>query len=650
MVMTWFDLSLSVTVAALLVMVPGLIVVSVLGLRGIRLWGLAAPASVTIVSTAALAAPLVGVPWSVLPVIATTVLFAVVALVLRVAVSRFSGRPLVPARPMGAVGSVAFVGALAVAGLAIAVQVIVMLGEPDNISQTFDNVFHLNAIRYAAEHANASPLFIASMTSGDGSAGFYPSGWHAFGSLVLLTTSSSVPVASNAIMIVFAALVWPASVILLVRELGISSRAGLLAAGASAAAFPAFPMLMLEYGVLYPYMMGVSLVPAVVAVVLRLASSDGQGGRAGWAIVSISLLPGVAVAHPGALVAVLVFSTGLLAITFVRTTRRAHSTRRRAILVSVAVVYLAVFAAAWYALRPEDAARSWTPQETVAQAVGEVVAVAPWYAPVNLVMAVLVVTGAFVAIRHRRTSDVVMLVVFGVAAFLYVVVSGLPYWEIRDLLVGAWYNNAPRLAALLPIAWVPLAARGAELLWRRLRVWQAQRRSGVLASAWSAVAAAVVVMVVIPQGGVMRQAVASAAPVYRFSDDAPLVSADELALIEKVPQIVPDDAVIVGSPWTGVALTYALADRRVLMPHTLTTTTSDADLINEGLNDATEGSAVCEAVRDLNAQYVLDFGRKEVNDGTHVYPGLRYLASSDAVELVESVGSARLYRIVACGS
>lgn len=147
----------------------------------------------------------------------------------------------------------------------------------------------------------------------------------------------------------------------------------------------------------------------------------------------------------------------------------------------------------------------------------------------------------------------------------------------------------------------------------------------------------------------MRQAVESASPLYRYTDDSPLLTTDELALIERVPESVPADAVIVGSPWTGVALTYALVDRDVLMPHTLTTTTEDANLINDGLRSAVAGSDVCQAVDDLDAEFVLDFGAQEVNDGTHVYPGLRNLSSSRALELVDSEGEARLYRVVACG-
>ena len=44
-----------------------------------------------------------------------------------------------------------------------------------NASLTFDNVFHLNAIRYVLDTGAASPLQLGQMTSPSGGVPFYPS-------------------------------------------------------------------------------------------------------------------------------------------------------------------------------------------------------------------------------------------------------------------------------------------------------------------------------------------------------------------------------------------------------------------------------------------------------------------------------------------
>jgi hypothetical protein len=63
-------------------------------------------------------------------------------------------------------------------------------------------------------------------------------------------------------------------------------------------------------------------------------------------------------------------------------------------------------------------------------------------------------------------------------------------------------------------------------------------------------------------------------------------------------------------------------------------------------------TAVCAAVRDLEAEYVLDFGDRQVNNGegrTIDYQGLDNLKESGVAEVVDSQDGATLYRITACG-
>ena len=85
------------------------------------------------------------------------------------------------------------------------------------------------------------------------------------------------------------------------------------------------------------------------------------------------------------------------------------------------------------------------------------------------------------------------------------------------------------------------------------------------------------------------------------------------------------------------------------MAHTLTATTSDTDLINEDLDEATAESPVCGAVRREKVDFVLDFGSREIHGDRHPFPGLEDLKDSNAVELVDRVGEAALYRVTACG-
>lgn len=643
--MGWIDLGLAVLVTAGIVLAPGLLISLLLGARGHLAWALAAPAGTTVVVLAALAAPIVGLGWGVLPVLAVTAIIAVIAAILRV-MPWFSVSALRLDARLGRAGLLALVGAVAV----VTVQLVLVIGGPENISQTFDNIFHLNAIRYALDTGSVSPLTIGSMTSASsGGLPFYPSGWHAVASLVVQLTGASIPVVSNAVMIFFAAFAWPVSILLLTRVLVGSSTPQMVVASAISVAIPAFPLLLVDYGVLFPYMMSLSMIGVPLALIVAASTRSSWSERWPFVVGALGSIPAIAVAHPGGFVALLVFTTVVLLVLWVRLLV-SHTSKRAKIVSSVcAAVYALVVLAAWYVLRPPLDARSWLPTETVGQAVGEVLTASVWFGPVNLIVAAFVIAGLVVCLRRRSTTDWMAVGFFLAAAGLYIVVSGLPYLIQRDILTGAWYNNAPRLAALLAIAWVPLAAVGGAQLWIVMQRWSTKIGRHGLRRAVLAVGC-VLVLVVIPQFGTMRQAVASAHGSFATTEDSPLLTSDELALIERLEQEVPEDAVILGSPWTGTALAYAMADRQVVMPHTLMDITEEMSVLLDRLDSARAGSAeVCSAIDDLGVEYVLDFGTQEINDGTHPYKGLDRLRTSKSVEKVDQIGDAVLYKVVLCG-
>lgn len=641
--MVWFDLALAVLATTGVILIPGLLISFVLGFRGMIAVALAAPAGVTVIVLAALGAPFVGLTWGVIPVLVVTAIIALVAAVLRFFLWRSpSDRPssLRTSRP----ALLALIGAVVV----VVVQLLLVIGGPQNISQTFDNIFHLNAIRYALDTGSVSPLTIGSMTSAPtGGLPFYPSGWHAVATLVVQTTGVSIPIASNAVMIFFAVFAWPLSSLVLVRSLFGSATAVLVTAAAVSVALPAFPLLLIEYGVLFPYMMSLSMIGVPLALIVDAFRRDGWSLRWPFIVAALGSLPGIVIAHPGGFVALLVFATVVLGVFWVRFLFSEVARQRKLVSSLWALAYAVGALAFWYVLRPPAAARTWEPNETVGQAIGEVLTVSVWAAPLNIVVAALVLVGAFIAVRRRSSTDWIALGLLAAAALLYIVVSGLPYMLPRDILTGAWYNNAPRLAAILPIAWVPLAAIGGARLWEILTAALARVPKPRARSA-AAAAIALVVLIVVPQLGSMRQAVASARGAFAVTEASPLLTSDELALIERLDDEVPEDAVIMGSPWTGTALAYALADRAVVMPHTLMDITKDMSTVLDGLDTARPGSPVCEAMERLGIDYVLDFGTQEINGGEHVYKGLDRLASSSAVSEVDAVGDAVLYEVVVC--
>jgi len=638
----WFELAAASAVALCVFWLPGVAVGLLARLRGLLLWATAPAIGVSAVVVGSLVAPFLGLRWGPAVIVGTTVVFSAATwAIMRIPLLRSSSRDRPATRDVALV-AVALVGSMIIIGIRVAQ----LIGQPEAFSQTFDNIFHMNAIRFMLDTGDASSLHVGMLTSPPGGQPFYPAAWHALVALVSEITGTSIPIAINGVTVVICAVVWPAGVLLLTRTLFGRNRVITVAAAVIAGALPQFPYLLMVYGVLYPYQLGVALVPVALALlVLALRDRTGAGSRIRLLLCLALILPGIAVAHPGALVAWLALGLPVLLSFLGQQLRAAHSGRVRAGWVVLLCGYLIAGAVAVYVLRPPVDARAWPQESSLSDALGDLMTLRAGDFMTPIAVAVLVVAGLFGLSRQRSVRALTVLGIYGVAAALFVIVAALPWWGLRDLITGSWYNNIPRLAALLPVIAVPLAAYGVALCWRALRTRVAMGGSARRAMAISCLA----VLVISTQSGSIAKAVADGhEEAFEMSAQAPLVDTDELALLERVDEHVPEGETIAGSPWTGTALAYAIADRGVLLAHTLAYVGPDAQLILEGPSEAEPGSAVCAALASQDVRWILDFGDREVHGGHHEFTGLTELVESTGVQLRDREGHARLYEIVAC--
>ena len=82
---------------------------------------------------------------------------------------------------------------MALATLLIAWRFVQLVGSPEHPSQVFDNVFHLNAIRFILDTGNASSLSLASIQGVSGLDAVYPAAWHSFAALLVQLTAVDIP-------------------------------------------------------------------------------------------------------------------------------------------------------------------------------------------------------------------------------------------------------------------------------------------------------------------------------------------------------------------------------------------------------------------------------------------------------------------------
>lgn len=640
------------TVLVLVYAVLGGTLARLIGLRG--LWAAAAAPvfATTVIGGASVIAGWLGIGWSVLPCLAVAAVIAIGIVLVR----RWVGRPVSWRRPSARWPGAGWwtLGAAVAAAVVLTIQVTMVLGQPNAISQTFDNVFHLNAIQYILDVSAASPLELGQMTSPNGGLPFYPSAWHATATIVVQLSGASIPVAVNALTLVIAAVIWPIGAMLLVRVLVGASRIAMVSAAIVSVSIPTFPLLPMDYGVLYPFQLSLAMLPfvlAATAAVLGIGSDAERLHRGWWAFVLVGSLPGLALAHPGGFVAWLALSVPMVAVFAWRTWRSHRSVRERIWLVGGLVGYAVLGLLLLRVLRPPEAARLWPVPFPKLQALSEGLQLSMYYGISAVAVALAVLIGLVWAIRERTARAIVMVAswLIGLGLFIVVTSFGGPLWDLRDALTGSWYNNWQRLASVFAIALLPLAAFGLArtVEWVERR-WTAARPEANRARLVVGIAAAAIAFLVFPLPAVPR-AIAYAQNVFDLDDDSVLISADEMVLLERLDETVPEGVVIAGNPYTGAGLAYAIGGREVLMPHMLVDISDDMELVNEHLDDALTDGEVCDAVDALNVGFVLDFGEREVHPDTHPLPGLEDLADAGVVELVDSEGDARLYQITACG-
>lgn len=657
--MDWPEALPALLIGLAVLLLPGFAVAAALKLRLFDAVALSPLISVTMISISAILAPMIGISWSLIPVIVLSLVVMAIGFWLARTRNGPGKRAVAGQRPRFA-EQLPWFGAAAVAFLLIGWQIVHVIGSPENFSQTFDNLFHLNAVRYVLDTGSASSLTLTAMTSADQPAYFYPAAWHGIVALIVQLSGASVTVATTALIIVVAAAVWPLSVLFAVRHLARLVPAAILGGGVLVGSFSAFPILLMDFGVLYPNLLSLAMVPAalmVVAAVLRQAPETYLNLRTALPLAVLTL-PGVAVAHPNGMMTLVALTVPVVAAAYIRGMAALAAARVkwywRVGATAVCGAVLVLVLVMWKLIRPPEAAAFWDRVEMAPQALGEGLLNAPFGRPAAFIVSLLVILGLVACFRKPK-----MLWFAGsyiLALWLFVVAAGYPISPFRMFVTGVYYNDPYRLAAVLPIMGAPLAVLGLQLviapvdrfLQTRLAEWRGVPRAVRSAAPMALGIVTVLVLLPLTQRASMDTAIAGARAGYAVTDDSALISTDELKLLNKLPELTPEDAVIAVNPWTGGALAYALAGRETTYKHTLSNTSPEGAIVDNSLKDAEEVPGVCEAAKETGVDYVLDFGAREVHGGDHRYPGIEELDADPDFVKVASVGEASLYRFIGC--
>ena len=541
-----------------------------------------------------------------------------------------------------------------------------MVFGPEAFSQTLDNSFHMNAIRWIQEHGDASSLTMGAVSGMNQEPYFYPAGWHDFVYLIYSTTGTSIATATIVMILLVAGIIWPCSLVAMCLSIPHLRRLQALAIPALTCGFFAFPGLLLFWGVLFPNLLGYALLPAFVALLSHMIQLLAR--REYSLVLSLSLtilvgLGGLALVHPNAVVSAAVFAVPMLLGGVVQVLRsRGASTRERLVGTGVLVALIAGCVSIWLTLRPsEEASDLWTAIMSEGEAVYQFLflglenanPLGGNFAPAYL-LGFLALWGVGYLLYKRRNLWLIgswMLV-----GYMWIVAASVPRGDFRLLMVAPWYTDHFRLAALVVFPAVLLAGIGlggaVEGLFVRIMHAIPSEKHAKIAPALMGASMALVLAVagLSSRTPAMHDATLQVADRYKVTPTSDILNQDEMNVINEIPKIVPEGDVIANNPWDGSAYIYALADRHLTSYHFEFQTSPKYAAILNDLKDARTNPEVCRVVNEYNVHWYVhlenqgNFGPSQQKN----YDGMVAAIGTDVLTPVYSSGPMTLYRISAC--
>ena len=541
-----------------------------------------------------------------------------------------------------------------------------MVYGPEAFSQSLDNSFHMNAIRWIQEHGDASSLTLGAVSAADQQPTFYPAGWHDFVSLIYSTTGTSIATATIVTVLLTASFVWPCSLVAFSLSIPKLRRLQALAIPAIIGGFAAFPGLLLRWGVLFPNLLGYALLPTFVALMAHLVQALLR--REFSVLLSLGLsalvgIAGLALVHPNAVVSAVVFALPMLLAGVVQVSRSHELALRQKWVGSLLLVGVSIgCVGAWLVLRPgASASNTWEPMLTEGEALYQFLFLGlenanqlrDTFNPSYLAGFLALWGAGYLLYKHRNLWLIASWALIG---YLWIIAATVPRGDFRLLMVGPWYTDHFRLAALVVFPSVILAGIGLGGFVEGLLTWIVRRvpRTARLNVATAGLGVAAVLVLVLAgltsRVPSVQETTLAVSKEYRVTPSSVVLNQDEMNVINEIPKIVPKGDVIVNNPWDGSAYIYALADRHLTGYHFEFETSPKYSAIMHNLKNARTNPEVCREVNKYKAHWYVHL-ENQLNFGPDAqknYDGLVAAIGTDVLTPVYSSGPMTLYRISAC--
>ena len=676
----------------------GWLVLRAAGMRGIRPVALAPTISALVLTADGLFQAAVGKPWGWIPVMVTTAILALAAYTMKRLIDRWDPGILLMPEDQREGMTMRTDGGRAERRLFLTVLVfwavtalpVILTIPPNAVSQSGDALYHYMQVAIIEREDYASMFNPnAGMFGLTSHAGFYPIVWHQVASLGAWSWRETL--IANNVLLLAVALVWYLGLVYLARTaLPKVRHAPYLALAASLLA-PVFPWRLTYGAALWPYCMAVATCPAVIAMSIECwrrartllvvaardqsASRRGALGRAAMALSAIiPFFVGSCLIHTSAAAMLLWPLFGIILCYAVGSGSRSWRCGRRgqaaarwigAVLAVVALVAFVFLPGPQQHHFGRYTELDWSNLVTKLLIPVALDYFGGWAIEwVEMPLTILSVLGAAICLWRRRSWELVVAWVLSMSLIL-AAIAPIP---VLSSITGLFYRNPHRLKAMTAVLAVLLVVIALDAL----RTWLAPvaariasglrgvlARTGLADSTISLVtrvaAACIIVVLCAPATVVGSQAVASDVregylPVH--GDTRFIADKAELDMIRRLPEELPDNAVVIGDPVAGTGYIPILTGMRsVWVFPGQAADDEDGIYLREHFNQIRTDPHVCEILQQHGIRYFYADKDIRFNNSqlSKIRPGLYGVDTSSGFTLIDSGGSAALWRIDICG-
>lgn len=649
------------TLALLILPGWGLLALACVPMR--RLYGVAPPVTLAMLTVIGTLAHLVGIPFGRPVVVAGFLLMFALAAILGRTVWREASAPeLTPTEPaesasrprhLRIAASMAPALLALIVGLGWAVPSVRAIGSVDELAQSFDAFFHHSAIQQLREVGDAFPLTaLAPLYHAE--TVMYPVGWHSVAALLPGDTT----VAANS-LVVATLMLLPLTMLPMMDQVLPPGRARRVSLTALMfmPAFLTFPSVTLRAG-LWPYSLAAALLPALIAALLHMRHGRRADDRTSRSvIVLLAVIGGTAATHPALAFALLLIVPVLVidAIVLVRD----PETRRRG--VTLLVIYgIAAVALLGISLSRFDSMSTFfgrMSSNSALMALGIVLTDRPAYqalpfTPLHVILP-WIFAGIGVLVGIRRRSIPVIGMTIGLGAVVLVMTSALIPGPLGPLLTWPWYGDRERLGPVMVIGVIALAGVGlqevvivAERLWQRSSVPGSGRK-------WAIPVIALVLVALGATGTLTSGRTSILAEATYHPERSPYkvyVTEAEEDFIRATSQELTADAVVLGDPRDGTSMFSALGGHEVVFAYLQPPLDIPRKRVARYADQYEDVPRVCAALASTGANYLYrdtsaDSGRSGATaEQNEEFAGINALDTSE-LELVSQEGPYALYRL-----